>query len=52
MVATIVKAILAALTGLANAILPLFKYQFHAPEKRPPSLRVVFFLCLKIEINL
>lgn len=25
MVATIVKAILAALTGLANAILPLFK---------------------------
>jgi len=25
MVATIIKAILAALTGLANAILPLFK---------------------------
>ena len=36
MVAAIVKAILAALTGLANALL----------------LAVVFFFCLKIEINL
>jgi len=37
MVATIIKAILAALTGLANAILPLYKKQFHPPKKSPPS---------------
>ena len=44
MVATIVKAILAALTGLAKTQFAFIQITISFPRKRPPSLRVVFLM--------
>ncbi len=51
MVAAIVKAILAALTGLANALF-FIQITISLFLEKTTLLAVVFFFCLKIEINL